>query len=82
MTQYSDIQKVVGLIDGTDTSILSNITTIKARKEFTPTILTSSKYNVYFRNALYNPHTGHNKDGGGILSQQDLKLMVMIMKCF
>ena len=25
-------------------------TTIKARKEFTPTILTSSKYNVYFRN--------------------------------
>ena len=66
--------KVVGLIDGTDPSILSNITTIKARKEFTPTILTSSKYNVYFRNALYNPHTGHNKDGGGILSSTGFKI--------
>ena len=43
--------KLTGLIDNTDTSILSNITTIKIRKDFTPTLLTSTKYNVYFRNA-------------------------------
>ncbi len=66
--------KVVGLIDNTDTSILSNITTVKARKNFTPIIATSSKYNVYFRNALYHPHTGHNSGNGGILSSTGFKV--------
>ena len=60
--------KIVGLIDNTDTSIVSNITTLKIRKDFTPLIGTSSKYDVYFRNALYNPHSGHNSSAGGILS--------------
>jgi hypothetical protein len=66
--------KIVGLIDNTDTSIVSNITTIKMRKDFTPLIGTSSKYNVYFRNALYNPHTGHNSSAGGILSSTGFKI--------
>jgi len=66
--------KVVGLIDGTDTSILSNITTIKARKSFTPITNSSTKYNIYFRNALYNPHTGHNSAAGGILSSTGFKI--------
>ena len=66
--------KLTGLIDNTDTSILSNITTIKIRKDFTPTLLTSTKYNVYFRNALFNPHSGHLSSEGGILSSSGFKI--------
>ena len=51
--------KVTGLIDDVDTSILSNITTVNMRKSFTPTLNSSTRYDVYFRNAIYNPHTGH-----------------------
>jgi hypothetical protein len=66
--------KITGLIDDTDTSILSNITTLKIRKDFTPTLATSTKYNVYFRNALYNPHSGHNTAAGGILESSGFKI--------
>ena len=66
--------KIIGLIDNTDTSIVSNITTVKIRKDFTPLIGTSSKYDVYFRNALYNPHSGHNSASGGILSSTGFKI--------
>lgn len=66
--------KLTGLIDDTDPSILSNITTLKVRKSFAPLIGTSSKYEVYFRNALYNPHTGHNAAMGGILSSTGFKI--------
>src|SRR6056300_137298 len=51
--------KLTGLIDDVDTSILSNITTVDIRKSFTPTLSSSQKYDVYFRNAIYNPHTSH-----------------------
>jgi len=60
--------KVTGLIDNTDDSIVSNITTVKMRKSFTPQLSTSARYDVYFRNAFYNPHTGHNAAMGGILT--------------
>jgi len=66
--------KVSSLIDGTDNSILSNITTLKIRKDFTPTLASSTKYNVYFRNALYNPHSGHNSAAGGILESSGFKV--------
>ena len=66
--------KVTGLIDNTDESILSNITTVKIRKNLTPMLLTSSKYSVYFRNALYNPHSGHLAGTGGILSSTGFKI--------
>ena len=66
--------KLTGLIDDTDTSILSNITTVKIRKSFTPTLLSSNKYDIYFRNALFNPHTGHNSTAGGILSSTGFKI--------
>ena len=66
--------KVVKLIDDTDASILSNISTIQMRKSFTPTLNSSLKYNVYFRNALYNPHTGHNATSGGILKSTGFKV--------
>ena len=51
--------KLTGLIDNVDDSILSNITNVKVRKDFTPTINSSTKYDIYFRNAIYNPHSGH-----------------------
>ena len=66
--------KLTGLIDDTDNSILSNITTIKIRKSFTPTLLSSNKYDIYFRNALFNPHSGHNSSAGGILSSTGFKI--------
>jgi len=66
--------KVTGLIDGTDSSILSNITTLKIRKDFTPTLASSTRYDIYFRNALYNPHSGHNTSAGGILESSGFKV--------
>ena len=66
--------KLTGLIDAVDTSILSNITTIKIRKNFTPTLASSTKYDIYFRNALFNPHSGHNSTAGGILSSTGFKV--------
>ena len=66
--------KLTGLIDDTDTSILSNITTIKIRKSFTPTLSSSTKYDIYFRNSLFNPHSGHNSTAGGILSSTGFKV--------
>ena len=66
--------KIIGLIDNTDTSIVSNITTLKIRKEFTPTIGVSTRYDVYYRNSLYNPHSGHNANAGGILTSTGFKI--------
>jgi len=66
--------KIIGLIDNTDTSIVSNITTLKIRKDFTPSIGTSTRYDVYYRNALYNPHSGHNTAAGGILTSTGFKI--------
>jgi len=66
--------KLTGIIDDVDNSILSNITTIKIRKNFTPTLLSSNKYDIYFRNALFNPHSGHNATAGGILNSSGFKI--------
>jgi hypothetical protein len=51
--------KLTSLVDDVDNSILSNITTVKVKKDFTPTLNSSTKYDIYFRNAIYNPHSGH-----------------------
>ena len=66
--------KVLELIDDVDSSILSNITTLKIRKSFTPTLSSSAAYNIYFRNGLYNPHSGHKSAEGGILSSTGFKI--------
>ena len=56
-------------IDNAESSILSNTTTVKLRKTVTPTFGQSKGYIIEFGdgNGFYNPHTGHNKAGGGIL---------------
>jgi len=59
---------VTGLIDDVDESILSNITTVKLSQNITPTLNSSTKYELEFNNPLYNPHSGHAAAEGGVLS--------------
>ena len=66
--------KITGLIDDVDTSILSNVTTLKIRKTFTPTIGSSTRYDIYFRNGIFNPHTGHKSGMGGVISTSGFKV--------
>ena len=65
-----------GVIDDTDSSIVSNITTVKIYQKFTPLVSStaSQKYTISFNNAIYNPHTGHNSDAGGVVSTTGFKL--------
>ena len=59
---------VTGLVDDVDESILSNITTVKLSQNITPTLNSSTKYELEFNNAIYNPHSGHAAAEGGVLS--------------
>jgi len=43
-------------------------------KYFTPSVGSAKSYNLFFNNALYNPHSGHNTDMGGILTSTGFKL--------
>ena len=63
-------------IDSAESSILSNITTVKLRKTITPTLGQSKGYTVEFGsgNAFYNPHRGHNKANGGIITTTPFKV--------
>ena len=61
-------------IDATDTSILSNVTTVKMYKTFTPTLNSAIQYTISYNNAFYNPHSEHNKTAGGIVSSTGFKI--------
>ena len=63
-------------IDSAESSILSNITTVKLRKSITPTLNQSLGYTVEVGsgNALYNPHEGHNAMAGGVVSTTGFKV--------
>jgi len=71
MFRYS---KLTEAVNAADTSILSNITTVKMYKYITPTLNSGLKYTLNFNNALYNPHSGHNATGGGIISSSGFKI--------
>ena len=60
--------KVLRLIDETDTAILNNTTTVTIAKKFSPTLSTATSYNINFNNRFYNPVSGYNATGGGIVS--------------
>ena len=62
------------LIDSTDSSILSNVTTVRMYKYITPTLNEGLKYTLSFNNAFYNPHSGHNSSAGGIVSSTGFKI--------
>lgn len=61
--RYSKLSR---LIDAADSSILSNITTLKIEKTFTPTLNSSNQYILNFANAFFHPHDGHNSMMGGV----------------
>ena len=61
-------------INNADTSILSNITTVKLYKFITPTLNEGLKYTLSFNNAFYNPHSGHNSTGGGVITSTGFKI--------
>ena len=71
MFRYS---KLIEDINNADTSILSNITTVRMYKYFTPTLNSGIKYTLNYNNALYNPHSGHNSSGGGVISSSGFKV--------
>ena len=60
--------KLLGLIDSTDTSILNSVATVTLSKLFSPTLSSSTSYIVNLNNRLYNPHSAHNSDAGGIIA--------------
>ncbi len=66
--------KFIETINKVDPSILSNITTVKLHKSFTATTTGSTTYTIGFNNALYNPHSGHNATGGGVLVSSGFKI--------
>jgi len=66
--------KVTGLIDDVDTSILSNVTSLEIRKTFTPTLSASTRYDIYFRNGIFNPHAGHKSGTGGVIRTSGFKV--------
>ena len=66
--------KVTGLIDDTDTSITGNITNVTMAHDLTPTIGTATSYTIQFNNKIFNPHDGHNKTDGGVVSSTGFKI--------
>lgn len=66
--------KLTKLIDNTDSSIDSNITTLKIKQRLTPVLGSNLSYSVYFRNSLYNPVAGYNEVNGGILQSSGFKI--------
>ena len=41
---------------------------------YLPTLNSSLKYSVFFRNAVYNPHTSHNSTAGGVVTSSGFKV--------
>ena len=66
--------KLVTAIDNAQSSILSNITNVRLKKKKTVSLGTEKGLEINFGNAFYNPHSGHNADGGGILSSTGIKV--------
>ena len=57
-----------GLVDATDSAILSNIVTVALSSLYTPNTAGSYSFTFNFGNPLYNPHSGHNASGGGVIA--------------
>ena len=43
-------------------------------KYITPTLSEGLKYTLSFNNAFYNPHSGHNATGGGVVTSTGFKI--------
>ena len=70
--RHSNLLKV---IDAADSAILSNTTNIRLKKKLKGTVSTNPiGYTVPMGNPLYNPHSGHNADSGGIITTTGFKV--------
>ena len=65
---------LTGLVDSVDAAILNNTTIVTMAKFFTPIVGTNVSYTISFNNPLYNPHSGHNDLGGGIIASTGFKI--------
>ena len=65
---------VTAKIDASNSGILNNTTNVTMAKYFTPTTTTSTTYNIYYRNAFYYPHSGHNASAGGVVTSTGFKI--------
>ena len=70
--------KMSRLIDDTDVSILSNISTVRIQKTIVPQLNTLERYTIDFANPLYNPHSGH----ATIVSSTGFKLIGSTLEMF
>lgn len=61
-------------IDDTDASITSSSAVPRLAKYFSPTLSSARDYNLFFNNALFNPHAGHNQELGGILTSSGFNI--------
>jgi len=70
--RHSNLTKT---IDEADSAILSNTTNIRLRKKLNGIVSTNPKgYTLSMGNALFNPHSGHNADAGGIITTTGFKV--------
>ena len=56
------------LIDSTEISILNSTATVTMGKFLTPQMSTLASNTINFNNRIYNPHTGHAGDNGGVIA--------------
>ena len=61
-------------IDNTDNSITASSVVPRLVKYFSPTLNSLTSYNLFFNNALFNPHSGHNEALGGVLSSSGFNI--------
>ena len=66
--------ELIGQIDDSDNAITNNTTTVTMGKFFAPTLNTSTNYKINFANAFYNPHSGHNATGGGVIASTGFQI--------
>ena len=62
------------IIDESNTAILNNTTTVKLSKFFTPSVGSTTSYNLSFNNALLNPENGYLAATGGIITSSGFKV--------
>ena len=62
------------IIDESNTAILNNTTTVKLSKFFTPSVGSTTSYNLSFNNALLNPESGYLAATGGIVTSSGFKV--------
>ncbi len=74
--------QLTGLIDDTDNSILSNVTTVTLGKFITPVTSEATAYTLSFDNAFFHPHDGHNSAAGGITASTGFSIEAGTLEYF